>query len=64
MGRIGVYELLEINDRIRDLIREKAPANQIRAEARKNGMLNMREEGLRLVVRGVTSIEELLKVVK
>jgi type II secretory ATPase GspE/PulE/Tfp pilus assembly ATPase PilB-like protein len=64
MGRVGVYELLEINDRIRDLIRDKAPASQIRAEARKNGMLNMREEGLRLVVRGVTSIEELLKVVK
>ncbi|NNJ26174.1 GspE/PulE family protein [Alienimonas chondri] len=64
MGRVGVYEVLEINDRIRDLIRDKAPASQIRAEARKNGMLNMREEGLRLVVRGVTSIEELLKVVK
>ena len=64
MGRIGVYELLEINDRIRDLIRDTAPASAVRAEARKNGMLNMREEGLRLVVRGVTSIEELLKVVK
>ncbi|QDT17701.1 GspE/PulE family protein [Alienimonas californiensis] len=64
MGRVGVYEVLEINDRIRDLIRDKAAASQIRAEARKNGMLNMREEGLRLVVRGVTSIEELLKVVK
>ena len=64
MGRIGVYELLEINDRIRDLIRDKAPASQVRAEARKNGMLNMREEGLRLVVKGVTSIEELLRVVK
>ena len=64
MGRIGVYELLEINERIRDLIRDKAPASAVRAEARKNGMLNMREEGLRLVVKGVTSIEELLRVVK
>ena len=64
LGRIGVYELLEINERIRDLIRDKAAAGQVRAEARKNGMLNMREEGLRLVVKGVTSIEELLRVVK
>ena len=63
-GRVGVYELLVINDRIRDLIREKASAGAVRAEAKKNGMLNMREEGLRLVVRGITSIEELLRVVK
>ena len=63
-GRVGVYELLTINERIRDLIREKASAGAVRAEAKKNGMLNMREEGLRLVVRGVTSIEELLRVVK
>ena len=63
-GRIGVYELLLINDRIRDLVREKAAVSAIRAEARKNGMLYMKEEGLRLVIRGVTSIEELLRVVK
>jgi type II secretory ATPase GspE/PulE/Tfp pilus assembly ATPase PilB-like protein len=36
----------------------------MRAEARKNGMLYMREEGLRLVVRGVTSVDELMRVVK
>ena len=63
-GRIGVYELLQINDRLRDLIRDKAAVSAIRAEARKNGMLYMKEEGLRLVIRGVTSIDELLRVVK
>jgi type II secretory ATPase GspE/PulE/Tfp pilus assembly ATPase PilB-like protein len=63
-GRIGVYELLQINDRLRDLIRDKAAVSTIRAEARKNGMLYMKEEGLRLVIRGVTSIDELLRVVK
>jgi type II secretory ATPase GspE/PulE/Tfp pilus assembly ATPase PilB-like protein len=36
----------------------------IKAEARKNGMLYMKEEGLRLVVKGTTSIDELLRVVK
>jgi type II secretory ATPase GspE/PulE/Tfp pilus assembly ATPase PilB-like protein len=63
-GRIGVFELLVINDRLRDLVRDKAAASAMTAEARKNGMLYMREEGLRLVVRGVTSADELMRVVK
>ena len=63
-GRIGVYELLDLNDRMRDMIRDSASVTQLKAEARKNGMLYMREEGLRLVVKGVTSIEEMLRVVK
>lgn len=63
-GRTGVYELLVINDRIRDLMRENPNMAQIRAEARKNGMLYMKEEGLRLVVKGTTSLDELLRVVK
>lgn len=63
-GRVGVYELMEINDRMQDLIREKASMREIRGEARKNKMVYMREEGLRLVVKGVTSLEELERVVK
>lgn len=64
VGRIGVFELLVINDRLRDLIRETPNMTAIKAEARKNGMLYMKEEGLRLVVKGTTSIDELLRVVK
>ena len=63
-GRVGVYELLVITDRMRDLIREKAALSALKAEARKGGMLYMQEEGLRLVVKGITSIDELLRVVK
>lgn len=63
-GRTGVFEYLEITDRLRDLIREKAPMNDIRNEARNNGMLYMREEGLRVVALGTTSMEELVRVVK
>jgi type II secretory ATPase GspE/PulE/Tfp pilus assembly ATPase PilB-like protein len=63
-GRIGIYEFLEVNDRMRDQIRDKAAVSAIQAEARKNGMLYMREEGLRLVIRGVTSMDEVLRVVK
>jgi type II secretory ATPase GspE/PulE/Tfp pilus assembly ATPase PilB-like protein len=64
LGRTGVFELLMVNDRIRDLIRENPNMTQIRAEARKAGMLYLREEGLRLLVKGITSIDELLRVVK
>lgn len=64
VGRTGVVELLVITDRIRDLLREKQSMTTVKAEARKNGMLYMKEEGLRLVVKGITSLEELLRVVK
>lgn len=63
-GRVGVFELFVISDRIRDMVRENAPMTTIKAEARKNGMLYMKEEGLRLVAKGVTSIDELLANVK
>ncbi len=63
-GRISVVELLEFNERMRDMIRDTANVSQLKAQARKNGMLYMKEEGLRLVVKGITSIDELLRVVK
>lgn len=64
VGRVGVYELFVINDRVRDMIREKQSMTIVKAESRKNGMLYMKEEGLRLVVKGITSLDELLRVVK
>lgn len=63
-GRVGVYEMFQITPRIRDMIRDTASMSAIRNEARKNGMLYMQEEGLRLVVRGVTSVDEISRVVK
>ena len=63
-GRIGVFELLVITDRIRDMIREDPSMSAIKAEARKEGILYMQEEGLRLVVHGATSLQELLRVIK
>lgn len=63
-GRVGVYEFLYLNDRMKDLVRDNAAMSAIRNEARKDGMLYMAEEGLRLVVRGVTSIDEIRRVVK
>lgn len=64
VGRVGVFELLVITPRIRDMIRDAASMSAIRNECRKNGMLYMQEEGLRLVVRGITSVDEISRVVK
>jgi type II secretory ATPase GspE/PulE/Tfp pilus assembly ATPase PilB-like protein len=63
-GRTGVFELLVITDAIRDLIRESPNLNAIKAEAVKSGMKHLQEDGLRQVIEGRTSIQELLRVCK
>jgi general secretion pathway protein E len=63
-GRTGVYELLIITDRIRDLLRENPNLSAIRQEAVKNGMKYLQEDGLLQVIEGRTSIQELLRVCK
>jgi len=63
-GRLGVFELLVLNERLKDMLRENAQLSAVRSEARKNGMLYMHEEGLRLVVKGSTSLAELQANVK
>jgi type II secretory ATPase GspE/PulE/Tfp pilus assembly ATPase PilB-like protein len=64
MGRTGIFELLLITDAMRDLIRENPSVKAIKDEARKNGMIYLTEDGLRQVIQGRTSIEELMRVVK
>ncbi len=61
-GRMGIYELLLINDEIRALILAKVDSNQIKAKAVLNGMLTLREEGARKVIAGLTTTEEVLRV--
>jgi type II secretory ATPase GspE/PulE/Tfp pilus assembly ATPase PilB-like protein len=63
-GRTGIFELLVINDRIRELIRENPNINAIKQEAVKSGLKFLQEDGLRQVIQGKTSIEELLRVCK
>jgi type II secretory ATPase GspE/PulE/Tfp pilus assembly ATPase PilB-like protein len=64
MGRTGVFELLVVTDALRELIRSNPSINAIKAEARKAGMIYLLEDGLRQVVQGRTSIQELQRVVK
>ncbi|MGH7221704.1 MAG: GspE/PulE family protein [Gemmataceae bacterium] len=63
-GRIGVFEMLEITDAIRDMVRENPNFIAIRQEAVKHGMKSLQEDGLRQVIEGHTSIQELLRVCK
>jgi type II secretory ATPase GspE/PulE/Tfp pilus assembly ATPase PilB-like protein len=63
-GRTGLFELLIITEAMRDMIRENPSINKIKAEARKHGMIYLQEDGLRQVIQGRTSIDELLRVVK
>ena len=62
-GRTGVHELLVMNDTIRDLIVRVAPLTDIYAEARRNGMREMREDGLMKLLLGETTPKELARVV-
>jgi general secretion pathway protein E len=63
-GRTGIFELLVITENMREMIRENPSVNALRSEARKNGMIYLQEDGLRQVIQGKTSIDELLRVVK
>jgi general secretion pathway protein E len=63
-GRIGIFELLDINDDIRRLINRNASAFEIRDEARKFGFTTMFEHGVSLIRKSVTTPEELLSVTK
>lgn len=62
LGRDGLYELLLISDNIKKLIIEKATASEIKAQALKEGFVNMRQEGLKKVVAGITTLEEVIRV--
>jgi type II secretory ATPase GspE/PulE/Tfp pilus assembly ATPase PilB-like protein len=61
-GRIGIFEILEITNGLSQLISQKSPSNQLLAEAKKDGMVTMREDGLKKVTKGITTLEEVLKV--
>ena len=61
-GRTGIFEIFVVNDEIQRMIFEKNPVNELRARARQLGMRTLREDGLRKVVAGITSLDEVLRV--
>jgi len=60
-GRKGLYELLDVSDPIRDLINQRAPSVVLRQKAIELGMVTLRQDGLRCIYDGETTIEEVLK---
>ena len=63
-GRTGIYELLTVNDAMRQLIHTRVPEQALRQHALQGGMRNLRQDGMRLVLAGTTSLEELLRVTR
>ena len=63
-GRIGIYEVLDIDDGMEELINNRATAQQMHDYAREKGMITMLQDGIVKAKQGVTTIEEVLRVTR
>ncbi len=61
-GRVGIYEAFEISNAIQDLVLKRATSDQIEKEAKKSGMVTMREDGYLKALNGLTTIQEVDRV--
>jgi type IV pilus assembly protein PilB len=61
-GRIGIFELMPIDNEIKELIMKKATTDEIKQVAKKKGMKTLREDGLDKVFKGITTLEEVMRV--
>ncbi|MDK9699826.1 MAG: ATPase, T2SS/T4P/T4SS family [bacterium] len=61
-GRLGIFEVFEMNDEIRELVVSHASTDALRRAAVKSGMMNLRDDGIAKVLSGVTTPEEVLRV--
>jgi len=62
-GRIGIYEVLAVTETIKEMIVKEATSDQIQDQAQKEGMRTMVEDGFVKAAQGITSIEEVLRVI-
>ena len=63
-GRTGIHEVLRVDEEIRELITDRASTTQIRRAAEAKGFRNLRFDGLRKVLAGITSLEEVIRATK
>jgi type IV pilus assembly protein PilB len=61
-GRLGTFELLLIDDQIRQLIQQHASATQIKEAAKSAGLQTLRDDGIRKILAGITTISEVERV--
>lgn len=62
-GRVGIHEVLHVTSAIRELVMAEATAEKIEEQAKKDGMMTMIEDGIFKAVQGLTTIEEVLRVI-
>ncbi|MGE3539981.1 MAG: GspE/PulE family protein [Candidatus Tectimicrobiota bacterium] len=62
LGRSGIYEIMRIDENVRELIRQNAGSGALQQAAKKAGMKTLRDSALRRVLEGVTTVEEALRV--
>ena len=62
LGRTGVFEVLEVDDKIRKLIVGRATSRDVQTQARHDGLMTLREAAIKTLARGMTSFEEVLRV--
>jgi len=62
-GRMGIYELMQINEEISEMIVRRAPLSELKEAARANGMVTLQEDGFRKCLDGFTTVEEVMRVV-
>ena len=60
-GRVGIFELVIVNDDVRDMISSGASTDELRAACRRMGMTTLRESGMRALYKGLTTIEEIVR---
>ena len=60
-GRFGLYEIMTLDDEMRDMIIKHASTQVLRLEAKRRGMRTLRESGLMAIYDGITSIEEVVR---
>jgi type IV pilus assembly protein PilB len=61
-GRLGCYEVMKLNDELREVIGKNSPAAKIRMTAKQNGMISIKDYSLRLVALGLTTTDEVVRV--
>jgi len=62
VGRKGIFEIFRVDDEIQRMIFDKMSASELRIRAREGGMRTLREDGLRKVATGITTVDEVLRV--
>ena len=61
-GRMGIFEIFEIDDEVRHMVNNRASTMILRQRARELGMRTLREDGVRKVLAGLTSAEEVISI--